>query len=272
MFPSTIFRQMIRPLCRPLFRRSVLAAAASLLASLPAHAGLSASVSTNITAARASFLTQATVLGAYNWSSLWPTGTHTFDSLFPWTNAHDYSFEASNGVINGIHTVNGHSASLAPGNWVDGPGFDSLDGQSAAADLAINGTESFDLAFGAPYRSVGLAISTGHSNFPNQTDLLGASFDFTALDAAGQTIGTASLSLAAGAQAAAWVTLVASAPIHRLQVRETDAPSIYDQYFSNVYATPATVSAVPEPGAWLLMAAGLAGLGWLRRPSAAHRR
>lgn len=260
MHPSKIFRQL------------TLAAAVSLLGSLPAHAGLSASISTDIAAARASFLAQASVLGAYDWSSLWSVaGTHTFNNLFPWTSAHDYSFEASNGVINGIHTVNGHPASLAPGNWVDGPGFDSLDGLSAAADLALNGTESFDLAFGEPYRSVGLAISTGQSNYPDQTDLLGASFEFTALDAGGQAIGTASLSLPAGAPAAAWVTLVASAPIYRLQVRETVDQSMKDQYFSNLYATPTTVSAVPEPGAWLLMGAGLAGLGWLRRCRAANR-
>jgi hypothetical protein len=37
-----------------------------------------------------------------------------------------------------------------------------------------------------------------------------------------------------------------------------------DQYFSNIYATPAVVAAVPEPaGAWLL-AAGLLGLAGLK--------
>lgn len=254
------------------FRRLALAAAASLLGNLPAHAGLTASISTDIAAARASFLAQATVLGAYDWSSLFAAGTHVFGQGNPWINAPQYSFVASDGTINRALTANGHPNSLAPGNWVDGPGFDSPDGLSAAADLALNSSESFDLAFGAPYRSVGLAVATGKSNFPNEVDLLGASFDFIALDAGGQTIGTASLSLPAGAPAAAWVTLVASAPIHRLQVRETGAQSINDQYFSNIYATPATVSAVPEPGAWLLMAAGLAGLGWLRRPSEAQRR
>ena len=246
-----------------------LATTACLLGALPAHASLTATVSTDIPAARASFLSQATVLGAYDWSSLFAPGAHDFGNGNPWINAHSYSFVASDSAINWAHTVNGHPRSLAPGNWVDGPGFDSLDGLHAAADLALNGTESFDLAFGSGYMSVGLAVSTGKSNFPSEVDLLGASFDFIALDATGQAIGSASLTLPAGAPASAWVTLVASAPIHRLQVRETAAASANDQYFSNIYATPVTVSTVPEPGAWLMMGLGLASLGLARRQRAA---
>jgi hypothetical protein len=261
-------------------RLLALAATASLLGSLPAHAGLTATVSTDIPAARAAFLSQATVLGAYDWSSLWPAGTHSFGIRGAVANRADLSFTASDGAINWAHTTNtdGFGLSLAPSNWVDGPGFDSPDGLHAAADLALNGSESFDLAFGSPYRSVGLAIATGQSNLPSEVDLRGASFDFTALDANGAAIGTASLNLPGGAPASAWVTLVASAPIHRLQVRETVVPGgtandiINDQYFSNIYATPATVSAVPEPGTWLLMGLGLAGLGLLRQQRTATRR
>jgi hypothetical protein len=249
-----------------------LAATAGLLGALPAHASLTATISTDIPAARASFLSQATVLGAYDWSSLFAPGAHVFGNGHPWINAHSYSFVASDGAINSAHTVNGHPVSLAPGNWVDGPGFDSLDGLHAAADLAINSYETFDLAFGSPYLSVGLAVSTGKSNFPTEVDLLGANFDFIALDATGQAIGSASLVLPAGAPAAAWVTLVASAPIHRLQVRETAAVGFNDQYFSNIYATPASVGTVPEPGAWLLMGLGLAGLGLVRRQRTATPR
>jgi hypothetical protein len=246
-------------------RLLALATPACLLGALPAHAALTATISTDIPAARASFLAQATVLGAYDWSSLFAPGAHVFGNGHPWINAHSYSFVASDGAINSAHTVNGHPVSLAPGNWVDGPGFDSLDGQHAAADLAVNGIESFNLTFGSGYMSVGLAVSTGKSNFPTEVDLLGASFDFTALDATGQAIGSASLTLPAGGPASAWVTLVASAPVHRLQVRETAAASMNDQYFSNIYATPTTVSTVPEPGAWLLMGLGMAGLGLVRR-------
>jgi hypothetical protein len=233
-----------------------LALAASLLAATPARASLTATVSTDIPVARATFLAQASVLGAYDWSSLFAPGAHSFGSLGPWSSYATLQFTASDGALNSVVGVTS-GAPLAPGNWVDGPGFDSPSGLAAAADLALNGTESFDLVFGAPYLSVGLAIISGKSNLPGEVDLLGASFDFIALNALNQPIGTASLVLPAGAPAAAWVTLVASAPMSRLQVRETNAVSIKDQYFSNIYATPALVSAVPEPGSWLLMGLGL---------------
>jgi hypothetical protein len=233
-----------------------LAAAASLLAALPARASLIATVSTDIPAARSTFLAQSTVLGAYDWSSLFAPGAHSFGGLLPWSSYPTLQFTASDGALNSVVGVTS-GAPLAPGNWVDGPGFDSPDGLSAAADLALNGIESFDLVFGSPYLSVGLAVISGKSNLPGEVNLLGASFDFIALDASNQPIGTASLVLPAGAAAAAWVTLVASAPVSRLQVRETNAVGIDDQYFSNIFATPAVVSAVPEPGTWLLMGLGL---------------
>jgi hypothetical protein len=237
------------------------AAATSLLAGLPAHASLTATVSTDIAAARTQFLAQATVLGAYDWSSLFAPGAHSFGSLGPNINAMHLDFLASDGALNSVVGVTG-GATLSPGNWIDGPGFNSANGQAAAADLALNGAESFDLVFGSAYTSVGLAVASGRSNAPTEVDLLGASFDFIALGAQGQTVGTASLVLAAGAPAEAWVTLVASAPIVRLQVRETNAVSIYDQYFSNIYATPAVVTSVPEPGSWLMLGLGLGLTGW----------
>lgn len=235
-----------------------LATAASLLSNLPAQATLTATASTDILAARAHFLAQSTVLGAYDWSSLFAPGTHAIGSLGTVRNESQIYFLGSEGAVNSALGVNG-GLPLAVGNWVDGPGFDAPGGQ-AAPDLALNGTESFDLVFGSPYLSVGLAVVSGRSNLGSEVDLSGASFDFTALDASNQPIGTASLVLPAGAPAAAWVTLVASAPIVRLLVRETNAASIEDQYFGNIFATPAAVSAVPEPGAWLLMGLGLAVL------------
>lgn len=225
-----------------------LATAIGLLFSVSAQASLTATVSTDIPAARAAFLAQATVLGAYDWSG---TALYGVASL---------NFTASDGAINSIVGATSHPAPLAPSNWVNGPGFDSLDGLSSAADLALHGEESFDLVFGAPYLSVGMAVATGKSNFPTEVDLLGASFSFTALGALGQNVGSAELVLPAGAPATAWVTLVASAPIYRLQVRETASASQMDQYFSNIYATPTDVTAVPEPGTWCLMGLGLAAL------------
>jgi len=242
--------------------RSLLAWAT--LVALPAHAVLTASTSTDIPAARAAFLAQSTVVGAFDWSSLFDPGAHSFGGGYPITSGATYSFLASDDAVNEVRSVNGVVLSLAPGNWVDGPGFDAPDGLQAAADLAINGTESFDLAFGSAYRSVGLAIATGHSNIPSEVDLAGASFEFTALDVSGQAIGSATLVLPAGGPADAWVTLVASAPMRSLRVREVAGASINDQYFSNIYATPSVVTSVPEPGAWLLMAVGLGTLLQLR--------
>ena len=242
-------------------RRLALASLIGLLGTTPAYAGLTATTSTDIPAARAAFLLQATVLGAYDWSSQFAPGTHTLGNLGPMTSTNNLIFTASDGAFNTISSSNGNGAPLALGNWIDRPGFNTADGLSAAADLALNGTESFDLGFAHGYRSVGLAILSGQSNLSTEVDLLGASFDFFALDQLGQRIGSASLVLPAGAPAARWVTLVSSTPIFGLQVRETAAVSANDQYFSNIYATPADVTAVPEPSSALLASLGLMMMG-----------
>ncbi len=229
------------------------------LCSGASQAALSIDVRSDILAARTDFRSQAGVLEAFTWSSAFAPGTHTPGNLNPFLNLGGYSFTAADGSTHAAVGANGLTASFAPGNWIDGPGFDAADG-SATADLALNGAESFDLVFGTPYTSVGMAIATGTGNAPSEVDLTGASFLFTALGAGGQVVGTASLNLAAGAPVTAWVTLVGSAPIGRLLVRETNAVSIRDQYFSDVLVTPSTVSPVPEPDTAQLLALGLAGL------------
>jgi PEP-CTERM motif len=250
------------------FACAAAAFAAALLAA-PAQASLSASLSTDVAAARASFQAQSAVLDAFDWSTLFAPGTHSTGQLGAWFSAGEVSFTAAGGAVNRAVAVNvGGSGTLAMGNWIDGSGFDGVGG-AAAADLAVNGNESFDLRFGSAYRSMGLAISTGAGNFPRDVDLAGASFDFTARDATGQAVGSASVMLPAGAPYTAWLTLVASAPIYSLEVREATGATQMDQYFGNVLVTASAVSAVPEPSSWLLLAMGLAGMAMLRRQRAA---
>jgi hypothetical protein len=178
------------------------------------------------------------------------------------------------GVLDSL-TVNGNSvvkvapSSLNLANWLDGPGFDAPGG-GAAADLAINGVESFDITFAAGHRSVGLAIATGQGNpiTPGGTfdfDLLGASFSFTALDENGVVLGSASFTLAAGRPDAAWLTITADEPFRTLQVREVNAPSAADQYFSNVLAAVERVATPEAPAATLFLTALLALAGWRAR-------
>jgi hypothetical protein len=237
-----------------------LAVAAALSAFATAgHAQLSIDVRSDILAARANFQAQAGVLEAFTWSSAFPPGTHVPGVFNPFLNLGGYTFTAADGSTHVAVGANGLALSFAPGNWIDGPGFDGPGG-TATADLALNGAESFDLVFGTPYRSVGMAISTGMGNAPSEVDLTGASFVFTALNASGGVIGSANLSLAPGAPVSAWVTLVGTAPISRLLVREVNAVSIRDQYFSDVLVTPSAVSAVPEPASMLLLALGVVSL------------
>ncbi len=237
-----------------------LAGAAALAAGCTlAHAALSIDVRSDILAARASFQGQAGVLEAFTWSSAFAPGTHAPGNFNPFLNLGGYTFTAADGSTHAAVSANGVNPAFAPGNWIDGPGFDAANG-SATADLALNGAESFDLVFGSAYTSIGMTIATGMGNAPSEIDLTGASFSFTALGAGGQVIGSASLALAPGAPVAAWVTLVASAPISRLQVRETNAVSIRDQYFSDILVTPSSISPVPEPATALMLALGALGI------------
>lgn len=240
------------------------AAAAIFLWAGPGHAALGIDIRGDILAARADFQAQAGVLEAFTWRSAFAPGTHSPGNYNPYLNLPGFTFTAADGSTHSAVGANGLGLSFAPGNWIDGPGFD-LPGGGAAADLALNGSESFDLVFGRAYTTVGMAISSGMGNAPSEVDLTGASFVFTALNAGGQVIGSANLSLAPGAPVSAWVTLVATSPISRLQVREVNAVSIRDQYFSDVLVTPSSISAVPEPGTALLLALGVVGLGGLAR-------
>ena len=243
----------------PTLPRLLLAATACIacLAAAPAQAGLSAAASTDIVAARSAFLAGAPEREVYDWNTI-------YGPWFPANFGSQISFTRSDGSVDRV------LGNLSLGNWVDGPGFESLDGLQHVSELALNGVESFDLAFGKGYRSVGLAVASGHGNVPNQFDLNGASFEFTALDAAAQVIGSATLVLEAGAPVAKWVTLVASAPMRQLLVREVGAVHINDQYFGNIVVAPGAVAAVPEAPSALLLALGLVGMGGLVQARRRH--
>lgn len=188
-------------------------------------------------------------------------------TLFDWTRSfapdtlwspgdHAPGLNGPAGIVHpdGSFVMAGPNLSLHLANWLDGAGFDRADG-SATPDLAINGAETFTLSFAAPLTTLGFAISTGLSNLPSEVDHLGAVFDVTT-----ETGAQGVLTLAdPGAGYAAWVRFSSPTPFQTLTLTERGGAAA-DQYFGNVL-TP-----VPEPGAAVLWALGLAGLaGWCRR-------
>ncbi len=145
-------------------------------------------------------------------------------------------------------------------NAVDGDGFDGTSG--AAADLAVNGVESFDLIFSQNQKTVGFAIHTGSSNYNAYYDHNGASFEIIALDANAIVIGTAIHTLEAGGIDHDWLSITSLDPFRTLQIREIGNVNLVasDQYFGNVYSS----ATVPEPSTVGLLLFGISGL-WFKR-------
>lgn len=167
---------------------------------------------------------------AFDWSSYFPEGAHQSGELLPYLGAMELEAVGPDGLVSTIAGL------LNIRNWVDGPGFDSLNG-TAAADLAIDDVEIFYLEFGWPVHAVGFPVITGTSNAPGQTDLLGATFHLTALDDSNETVGTALFSLNAGEVDQTWVSITSGTPFTQLIVEEIDTPGIEDQYFGNIIST-----------------------------------
>jgi hypothetical protein len=132
-------------------------------------------------------------------------------------------------------TDNTVSGPLHFGNWVDAAGFNAPNGTDAAPDFALDGIENFDILFGNDHHFLGFAIITGTTNAPpGSTDLTGAMFEITALDAVDAVIGSDTFSMAAGSINSLWVTISSDIPFRKIQVREIDPVTNTDQYFSNI--------------------------------------
>ncbi len=192
----------------------------------------------DVIAGRSAFLGSGTTTKEFDWDTL-PDGSVLSTSV----TLPDLTVNA----VTGLASL--HPTPLNIKNWVNAAGF-------TGKDLAINGIESFDLIFGKDHRSVGLAIITGTGLFPNEVDLTGATFAFTALDAGDAIIGSATFALASGSVDQAWLTLTSTTPFRKIEVREVGAQSIADQYFSDILTSVEDVTAVPEPSTLALLGIG----------------
>jgi hypothetical protein len=239
------------------------AACASFAATTDLHAALVISSNSNVIAGRNAFLAAGTTTTQFDWSSFFAPGAHTTGQLGPVYTTPSAFVTLPDSTVNTIVGTNSNHFPLAIGNWVDAPGFTGL-GNTAIADLAINGEESFAIEFGNGHRSVGLAIITGASNLPNEVDLTGATFLFSAKDENGGLLGTALFSLAAGQADQAWLTITSDVSFRRFEVVEIAVVSAYDQYFSNILTSEESVNidrgTVPEPGSLALLIGAMGGL------------
>jgi len=242
---------------RPIYVAVILAVGVAFATATPgARAVLIISSNPDVLAGRNTFLAAGSTTTQFNWDSIFAPNAHTTGQLPPVINTPSVSVTLPDSTVNTVVGANTHPAALSLGNWVDAPGFNGL-GNSAAADLAINGVESFDLVFGNGHRSVGLAIITGTGNLPNEVDSTGAMFTFTARDESSGLIGIATFSLAPDRVDQAWLSITSDMPFRRLEVREVGAASIADQYFSNMLTS---VTVVPEVSGLALLSTGAFGL------------
>lgn len=237
--------------------------ATSLALATPAQAGLVIATNADTVAGRDAFLAAGTTQTLFDWNAAFAPGSFVTGSLGPLTSLASYTTAAlPDASVNTAVGANGVGLALALGNWIDGGVFDDTSG--AAADLAINGIESFNLLFGRGHRSIGLAVASGAGTLPGEYDLTGAIFDFRALDADGAEVGVATLTLAAGRADQQWLTLTADREFRRIEVRERGAATIADQYFSNIHTSVEAVGpagTVAAPGSLALAALGLGLVG-----------
>ncbi len=219
-----------------------------ILISQETLADLSITPNPDVLAGRNMFLSGGTITTQFDWSTLFVPDAHTFGQLAP--QIPDVSSQSVTVPSSTVNTIVADSLNF--GNWVDAPGFNG-EGDAAAADLAINGVETFDILFGEGHQSVGFAIITGTGNLLSEVDSTGASFRFTAFDANDIEVGDVTFSLVAGGVDQAWLTINSDVPFRRLAVVEIDAVSIADQYFSNILTSE---TLVPEPTTTVVLSLG----------------
>jgi hypothetical protein len=235
---------------------ALLSVVSTFLWAVPAFA-LTITQNVNIAAGQAAFGPAVTL---FNWTGFFPAGTTwSFGAIDP-----------QNGGGTGTDPVTGNtvtanfSSSIHLGNWIDGDGFNpngvgfNASNGAAAPDLGIDNAEDFSLQFTNPIREVGVAIATGISNVPGETDHLGAVFQVTT-----NTGDQGTLTLVdAGLGYTAWVTIASNTPFQTLTFFEPSG-NIEDQYFGNILTSVTPVPTVPEPGSFVLLFLGVAGLaGW----------
>jgi hypothetical protein len=217
-----------------------------ILGYLPSAFGFSVTTNRDLVAGRATFVAGGSPVAEFDWASFFAPGAHQRGFYRPSIQSSSLSVRLPDGTV---HTVRSAPepgvGTLHLANWVDAPGFDGPNG-SAAAELAVDGVESFQLIFGTELRSVGFGVITGVSNVPNDVDLRGAEFLIRAYDGAGVPLGSFTLQLAAGAIDQAWLTVTSDVPFRKLEVLEIGNRSIQDQYFTNMLTSVENVSACPQ--------------------------
>jgi len=231
--------------------------ALSLVLPMTAVGALQIQANRDVPAGRAAFLASGVATVEFDWQS---AAGSTYQLGQIGTLHHLPSVSVGTNVIRGgsfgPSCTNTNPTPISLANWVDGPGFNSPN-STAIADLAINDIESFEIEFGQPHRSVGFAIITGTGNLPDEVDLTGAAFQFAALDSNATVIGSATFTLLSGQVDQAWLTITSDLPFSKLVVCETDAPSVSDQYFSNILTSEQLVPPIPTVSEWGLIVMSL---------------
>lgn len=221
----------------------------------------------DVAAGQQAFLRDGTAQIQFDWQAL-SGAVYVIGSLGSVSSHLELIAEASDGsvnVIRGPKEPDPHPTPLNLANYVDAIGFSLKQDERivALADLAINGSESFDLRFENPQRSVGFALISGKTNATKTVvDAMGASFVFTALNEPEVPVGSAELPMhpldcsllmnGDTCDSVMWVTITSIHPFTILQVRETaqvdTMDTTSDQYFGNILSSVDFIRMGQRPG------------------------